>query len=192
MSWHLKWNKLFLLLKYDSIILTLNELIIIIITFSDAERRVDFLLLSLSHKGAAVDLATNSVFHYVSPMEFQTGVCSVHTSCCKVRNIVFLLIILHCCWRIKLYDTIVYCLGSYADISNSTKQESNEAENVSQPKAPQQVGSSTMAGGSVKEAPPEDTMVPLSPSYMSEAGDAFGNTYQPSSQVTESAFIILF
>lgn len=72
---------------------------------------------------------------------------------------------------------------SYADISNSTKQENNETEYVSQSKASQQVGSSTMAGGSVKEAPPEDTMVALSPSYMSEASDAFGNTYQPASQV---------
>ncbi|XP_026332976.1 circadian locomoter output cycles protein kaput isoform X2 [Hyposmocoma kahamanoa] len=71
---------------------------------------------------------------------------------------------------------------SYADISNSTKQESNEAETVTQPKASQQVGSISMAGGSVKEAPPEDTIVALSPSYMSEASDAFGNTYQPSSQ----------
>lgn len=89
---------------------------------------------------------------------------------------------------IKLYDTIMYRLGSYADISNSTKQESNEAETVTQPKASQQVGSISMAGGSVKEAPPEDTIVALSPSYMSEASDAFGNTYQPSSQVNTLLF----
>lgn len=97
----------------------------------------------------------------------------------------------------------MYRFCSYADISNSTKQDSTEPDNVSQSKTSQQVDSGGIAGGSVKEAPPEDTIVPLSPSYLSEASDAFGNTYQPPSQVKfcfyniflnqpHSIFIVLF
>lgn len=60
---------------------------------------------------------------------------------------------------------------SYADIAKSMKQEGAEADTVSE---------AEVNRGVMKEAPSDDAMVSMSPSYMSEASDAFGNSsYQP-------------
>ncbi|XP_038216199.1 circadian locomoter output cycles protein kaput isoform X3 [Zerene cesonia] len=61
---------------------------------------------------------------------------------------------------------------SYADIQKSTKQEITDMEIAEQPDTNQSV---------LKEAP-EDTMVAMSPSYMSETSDAYGNSYHSLSQ----------
>lgn len=84
----------------------------------------------------------------------------------------------------KLFDlTIVLFCYSYADIAKSMKQEGAEADTVSE---------AEVNRGVMKEAPSDDAMVSMSPSYMSEASDAFGNSsYQPLSQVSVSAFIII-
>ncbi|XP_075991228.1 circadian locomoter output cycles kaput protein Clock isoform X2 [Anticarsia gemmatalis] len=68
---------------------------------------------------------------------------------------------------------------SYADIAKSMKQEGAEADTVSE---------AEVNRGVMKEAPSDDAMVSMSPSYLSEASDAFGNTsYQPMSQVSDQA-----
>ncbi|XP_035435516.1 circadian locomoter output cycles protein kaput isoform X2 [Spodoptera frugiperda] len=68
---------------------------------------------------------------------------------------------------------------SYADIAKSMKQEGAEADTVSE---------AEVNRGVMKEAPSDDAMVSMSPSYMSEASDAFGNSsYQPLSQVSPAS-----
>lgn len=67
--------------------------------------------------------------------------------------------------------------SSYADVSQSTKQENVEAETVSE---------AEVNCGDVKDAS-EDAMASLSPTYMSDAGDTFGSSsYQPLSQVRDN------
>ncbi|CAG4942051.1 unnamed protein product [Colias eurytheme] len=61
---------------------------------------------------------------------------------------------------------------SYADIQKSTKQEITDMEVADQPEVSQPV---------LKEAP-EETMVAMSPSYMSETSEAYGNSYHSLSQ----------
>lgn len=63
---------------------------------------------------------------------------------------------------------------SYADIAKGMKQEGAEADTVSE---------AEVNRGGMKEATTEDAMVAMSPSYMSDASDAFGNSYQTLSQV---------
>lgn len=68
---------------------------------------------------------------------------------------------------------------SYADIAKSMKQEGAEADTVSE---------AEVNRGVMKEAPSDDPMVSMSPSYMSEASDAFGtSSYQPLSQVSPAS-----
>ncbi|XP_022833225.1 circadian locomoter output cycles protein kaput-like isoform X2 [Spodoptera litura] len=68
---------------------------------------------------------------------------------------------------------------SYADIAKSMKQEGAEADTVSE---------AEVNRGVMKEAPSDDAMVSMSPSYMSEASDAFGtSSYQPLSQVSPAS-----
>ncbi|XP_026727897.1 circadian locomoter output cycles protein kaput isoform X1 [Trichoplusia ni] len=68
---------------------------------------------------------------------------------------------------------------SYADIAKSMKQEGAEADTVSE---------AEVNRGVLKEAPSDDAMVSMSPSYMSEASDAFGtSSYQPLSQVSPAS-----
>ncbi|XP_072931075.1 circadian locomoter output cycles protein kaput isoform X2 [Epargyreus clarus] len=63
---------------------------------------------------------------------------------------------------------------SYADVVKSTKQEGGEADTVSEAELNRDV---------MKEAPAEEpAMVDVSPSYMSEASEAFGSNYQSLSQ----------
>lgn len=68
-----------------------------------------------------------------------------------------------------------YLTFSYADIAKSMKQEGAEADSVSE---------AEVNRGKIKEAPTDDAMVSMSPSYMSEASDAFAPSYQLS-QVSE-------
>ncbi|XP_045458299.1 circadian locomoter output cycles protein kaput [Melitaea cinxia] len=62
---------------------------------------------------------------------------------------------------------------SYADIDKSTKQETTEADTL---------GESAHNRSELKETSSEDAMMAMSPSYMSEASDAFGNSYHSVSQ----------
>lgn len=61
---------------------------------------------------------------------------------------------------------------SYADVIKSMKQECPEADTASEAENRRVV----------KDAPCDETMVPVSPSYMSETSDAFVSSYQPLSQ----------
>ncbi|KAL0902560.1 hypothetical protein ABMA27_000400 [Loxostege sticticalis] len=62
---------------------------------------------------------------------------------------------------------------SYADIAKGMKQEGAEADTVSE---------AEVNRGVMKEVPTEDAIVAMSPSYMTEASDNYGNSYQPLSQ----------
>ncbi|CAH2103161.1 unnamed protein product [Euphydryas editha] len=62
---------------------------------------------------------------------------------------------------------------SYADIDKSTKQENIDADTLSET-GPNRVD--------MKENSSEDAMMAMSPSYMSETSDAFGNSYHSISQ----------
>lgn len=64
---------------------------------------------------------------------------------------------------------------SYADIIKSTKQERTETE--------ESVRDCDHNGSSLKDPSTEDAMVPVSPSYMSEASDAFATSYNSMSKV---------
>lgn len=66
-------------------------------------------------------------------------------------------------------------ISSYADIDKNTKQENCETDVVSE---------SELNRNAMKETSSEDAMVAMSPSYMSEASDAFGNSYQSLSQAS--------
>lgn len=73
-----------------------------------------------------------------------------------------------------------FLYSSYADIAKSMKQEGAEADTVSE---------AEVNRGVMKDAPSDDAMVSMSPSYMSEASDAFGtSSYQPLSQVSVSLY----
>ncbi|KAM3968810.1 circadian locomoter output cycles kaput protein Clock [Aphomia sociella] len=69
---------------------------------------------------------------------------------------------------------------SYSDIIKSTKQEGVDMDTLSEVETSRDV---------IKDAPSEDTMVTMSPSYISEASDAFGNyqVSQPASVKSISA-----
>lgn len=54
----------------------------------DAERRRHLLFLQILDQGTAVDLATDEVLYHVPPVEFQTGVYSLHSSCSQVGVLV--------------------------------------------------------------------------------------------------------
>ncbi|CAG9558267.1 unnamed protein product [Danaus chrysippus] len=64
---------------------------------------------------------------------------------------------------------------SYADIIKSTKQERTETE--------EPVRECDHNGSSMKDPSTEDAMVPVSPSYMSEASDAFATSYNSMSKL---------
>lgn len=48
---------------------------------SKAKGRRDLLLLSLLDQRPTVDLAADTILHYLSPVELKTWVCGVHASC---------------------------------------------------------------------------------------------------------------
>ncbi|XP_064076429.1 circadian locomoter output cycles protein kaput isoform X1 [Vanessa tameamea] len=62
---------------------------------------------------------------------------------------------------------------SYADIYKNAKQENIDTDTVSEPEPNR---------SDLKETSSEDAMMAMSPSYMSEASDAFGNSYHSLSQ----------
>ncbi|CAH0716415.1 unnamed protein product, partial [Brenthis ino] len=62
---------------------------------------------------------------------------------------------------------------NFADIDKSTKQENGETDVNNE---------SELNGNTMKENSSEDALVSMSPSYLSEASDAFGNSYQSLSQ----------
>ncbi|CAB3225450.1 unnamed protein product [Arctia plantaginis] len=69
---------------------------------------------------------------------------------------------------------------SYADIAKSMKQEGAEADTVSEAKVNRT---------EIKEAPSDDAMVSMSPSYMSEASDAFATSYQLSQVSDQPSYV---
>lgn len=67
---------------------------------------------------------------------------------------------------------------SYADIAKSMKQEGADTETNNEAETNRDV---------MKETPSDDAIVSVSPSYISEANEAFGNNYPPLIQVADQA-----